>query len=314
MAKPFRFGVQVRQAIAAAAWRDNGPQDRGPRLLDAVHARPLRRHELAPLPAMAMAAAAHDDAAGRRARVRQRLQAPGDPRQGDRRRSTVLSRRPGRARHRRGLDEDRLRRARPAVRPAGGARRPARGGARGHQGLLRPASRSASRASTTRSPTTTRSRSRCSSRARRSSSAAAASGCCRSPAARPTSSASTRTCARARSTADAARDSLAEQTDQKIEWIREGAGDRFDDLELQIRYFVARDHRRPHGAGRGDGAGLRRSTGRRARVGRRARRHRSTRSATSCSGAARSGACRYVVVGDDNFDEFAPVVAKLAGT
>lgn len=40
-------------------------------------------------------------------------------------------------------------------------------------------------------------------------------------------------------TNDAARDAVATMTDRKIEWVREGAGDRFDDLELQIRYFFA---------------------------------------------------------------------------
>lgn len=40
-------------------------------------------------------------------------------------------------------------------------------------------------------------------------------------------------------TADAVTDSLAEMTDRKVEWIKEGAGSRFDDLELQIRYFLA---------------------------------------------------------------------------
>ena len=40
-------------------------------------------------------------------------------------------------------------------------------------------------------------------------------------------------------TTDAVTDSLAEMTDQKVEWIKEGAGSRFDDLELQIRYFLA---------------------------------------------------------------------------
>jgi len=40
-------------------------------------------------------------------------------------------------------------------------------------------------------------------------------------------------------TEDALADSVAEMTDHKIAWVREGAGDRFDDLELQIRYFVA---------------------------------------------------------------------------
>lgn len=40
-------------------------------------------------------------------------------------------------------------------------------------------------------------------------------------------------------TQDAAKDSIASMTAQKIEWIKEGAGERFDSLELQIRYFVA---------------------------------------------------------------------------
>jgi probable F420-dependent oxidoreductase, MSMEG_2516 family len=40
-------------------------------------------------------------------------------------------------------------------------------------------------------------------------------------------------------TADAVTDSLAAMTDQKVGWIKEGAGKRFDDLELQIRYFLA---------------------------------------------------------------------------
>ena len=31
---------------------------------------------------------------------------------------------------------------------------------------------------------------------------------------------------------EAARDGLAERIDQKVEWVKEGAGDRFDDLEL----------------------------------------------------------------------------------
>lgn len=38
---------------------------------------------------------------------------------------------------------------------------------------------------------------------------------------------------------DAVVDSLAAMTDQKVAWIKEGAGERFDDLELQIRYFLA---------------------------------------------------------------------------
>ena len=33
--------------------------------------------------------------------------------------------------------------------------------------------------------------------------------------------------------------SLAEQTLEKVGWVREGAGERFDEIELQIRYFLA---------------------------------------------------------------------------
>ena len=39
--------------------------------------------------------------------------------------------------------------------------------------------------------------------------------------------------------ADAARDAQADRIDQKVEWVREGAGDRFDDLELQVRIHLA---------------------------------------------------------------------------
>jgi probable F420-dependent oxidoreductase len=39
--------------------------------------------------------------------------------------------------------------------------------------------------------------------------------------------------------ADAVQSASADLTAQKVAWVREGAGDRFDDLELQIRYYVA---------------------------------------------------------------------------
>jgi probable F420-dependent oxidoreductase len=38
---------------------------------------------------------------------------------------------------------------------------------------------------------------------------------------------------------DAARDALADRIDQKVAWVREGAGDRFDDLELNAWLAVA---------------------------------------------------------------------------
>jgi probable F420-dependent oxidoreductase len=42
-----------------------------------------------------------------------------------------------------------------------------------------------------------------------------------------------------RITNDASKDSVASRVDEKVGWVREGAGDRFASLELQIRYFFA---------------------------------------------------------------------------
>ena len=96
--------------------------------------------------------------------------------------------------------------------------------------------------------------------------------------------------------------------------MRDAAGARIDDIEIQMRFFVTQRHRRPHGARRGA----------------RARRSASTPEEALESGAALVGTedeiieqlhrrretwgLSYVVVGDDNVDEFAPIVAKLAGT
>jgi len=109
------------------------------------------------------------------------------------------------------------------------------------------------------------------------------------------------------------RSSVAEQTRQKVEWIREGAGERFDDLELQIRYFFAAisDDARGLAEAVAPGFGL-------------------TADEALESGVALVGSvdecCEilqrrreewqvsYIVFGDDNFEAFAPVAARLAGT
>ncbi len=82
----------------------------------------------------------------------------------------------------------------------------------------------------------------------------------------------------------------AEYYDQRIGWIREAAGDRFDRLELQVLTFLVQivpGPRRCHRAsGRHDG-GHRRAD---RRVAHRAHRHRSSRSSSgSSSGASASG-------------------------
>ncbi len=114
-------------------------------------------------------------------------------------------------------------------------------------------------------------------------------------------------------TGDALQTSLAEQTRQKVDWIREGAGDRFEQLELQIRYFVAAitDDARGFAEALAPGFGT------------------SADEALS-SGVALVGTVdevcdtlrrrreewgvSYVVLGHDTFEQFAPVVECLAGT
>ena len=114
-------------------------------------------------------------------------------------------------------------------------------------------------------------------------------------------------------TADAVQSSVATETKRKVDWVREGAGDRFDDIELQIRYFVCAvtDDARGLAEAMAPGMGL------------------SADEALE-SGVALVGTIdeicdtlvarreewgvSYVVVGDDNVEALAPVVARLAGT
>ncbi|HXY93384.1 MAG TPA: TIGR03621 family F420-dependent LLM class oxidoreductase [Acidimicrobiia bacterium] len=111
----------------------------------------------------------------------------------------------------------------------------------------------------------------------------------------------------------AARNTLAAATQRKVDWVRTAAGQRIDHIELQIRYFLA--------AITDDARGL------------------ATAVASSfgvdaddalASGTVLVGTVdevcdtlvarreqwgvSYVVVGDDQFEAFGPVVARLAGT
>jgi alkanesulfonate monooxygenase SsuD/methylene tetrahydromethanopterin reductase-like flavin-dependent oxidoreductase (luciferase family) len=106
---------------------------------------------------------------------------------------------------------------------------------------------------------------------------------------------------------------LAEVTAQKIEWVRAGAGDRFDEIELQIRYFMAAitDDARGFAEVLAPGFGI------------------DTDEALE-SGSVLVGTVdevcdilvrrreewgvSYIVVGDDLLEAFAPVVERLAGT
>jgi len=112
---------------------------------------------------------------------------------------------------------------------------------------------------------------------------------------------------------DAARDSLREQTDRKVQWIRDAAGPRIDDIEIQMRFFITRvtaDRMKlaealapsfgvsPEEALE-SGAAL---VGTEDEIAEQLHRRRA------------EWGLSYVVIGDDKVDAFAPIVAKLAGT
>jgi probable F420-dependent oxidoreductase len=112
---------------------------------------------------------------------------------------------------------------------------------------------------------------------------------------------------------DQAADTVAGATERKIGWIKEGAGDRFDDIELQIRYFFAAvtDDRQSLAEAAAPAFGV-------------------TAEEALGSGVALLGTvdqiCEtllerrehwgvsYIVIGDDQIDAFAPVVERLAGS
>jgi probable F420-dependent oxidoreductase len=114
-------------------------------------------------------------------------------------------------------------------------------------------------------------------------------------------------------TDDAVKSTVVEATQQKLDWVREGAGDRFDDIELQIRYFFAAITDDPLGLAGAVAPGFGLSP------------EEALDSAIALVGTVDDVCDRlvarreqwgvsYIVLGDDNFEAFAPVVARLAGT
>lgn len=114
-------------------------------------------------------------------------------------------------------------------------------------------------------------------------------------------------------TDDAAKDSVASRTAQKIAWVRKAARDRFDDIELQIRYFLCavNDDRQAFAEAIAPAFGLSPEE--------------ALESGVACVGTVdeicaqlierrETWGVSYIVVGDDNFESFAPVVQRLAGS
>ena len=136
-----------------------------------------------------------------------------------------------------------------------------------------------------------------------------------SPRSTPTSSASTRGSTAGEVTADAGHDATRQRAStRRSQWVRDAAGDRFDDLELNILVVLRHDHRR-------------RAWDRR-EPRRRVRRHAPTRR-SSCPyawfgtvdeicdklrAARERWGISYFVLQKDGMDAMAPVVAELAGT
>ncbi|HMG25673.1 MAG TPA: TIGR03621 family F420-dependent LLM class oxidoreductase [Acidimicrobiia bacterium] len=114
-------------------------------------------------------------------------------------------------------------------------------------------------------------------------------------------------------TTDQARETLPALWTEKFDWVREAAGDRFADIELQIRYFFAAitDDRRGLAEAAAPAFGI------------------SADEALE-SGVALVGTVdeccdllvrrreewgvSYIALGDNEYEAFAPVVARLAGT
>jgi probable F420-dependent oxidoreductase len=110
---------------------------------------------------------------------------------------------------------------------------------------------------------------------------------------------------------DAGRNSVADIVRQKVDWIREGAGDRFDDLEIQLRgYSVITDDARGVAEQVGGRLGLEPDE--------------ALESAMFCIGTVDEVCDRllqrrerwgvsYNVFGERDIEAFAPVVSHLAG-
>ncbi len=112
---------------------------------------------------------------------------------------------------------------------------------------------------------------------------------------------------------DATLDSMREQTDRKVQWVRDAAGARIDEIEIQMRFFLTavRPDRQAFAEQLAPAFGVEPQevlesgavlVGTEDEIIEQLQRRRET------------WGLSYVVVGDDNVDAFAPIVAKLTGS
>lgn len=112
--------------------------------------------------------------------------------------------------------------------------------------------------------------------------------------------------------ADAVRSGLADETDRKLDWVREGAGDRFDDLEINLLNFacIVTDDRTGTAEAFAPAFGLSAEellAFPHALIGT------VDEIAESLEERRERWGASYVVVQGDAIDAFAPVVARLTG-
>jgi probable F420-dependent oxidoreductase len=114
-------------------------------------------------------------------------------------------------------------------------------------------------------------------------------------------------------TTDQARETLPATWTEKFQWVREAAGERFDDLELQIRYFFAAitDDRRGLAEAAAPAFGISADEALESGVA-------LVGTVDECCDLLQrrreEWGVSYIAVGDDQFEAFAPVVSRLAGT
>ncbi len=108
-------------------------------------------------------------------------------------------------------------------------------------------------------------------------------------------------------------DATAERYAEKVSWVREGAGDRFDEIELQIRVFMTMitDDRDGTAEALGPGLGMDKDQALAsplAVVGN------VDQIAETLIERRETYGFSYITLGAESIESFAPVVAKLAGT
>ncbi len=108
-------------------------------------------------------------------------------------------------------------------------------------------------------------------------------------------------------------DATAERYAEKVGWVRDGAGDRFDDIELQVRVFftVLTDDRQGTAAAMAPGLGL---TAEQALDSPLALVGTPAEIADDLRQRRERYGFSYIIVGEEVTDAFAPVVAELAGS